>query len=162
MVKKPFLNNLYVIEYQQKEYIKVMKKLLLLVCFIFCNYSAAHANLAYDKGYWIEEISKTGVLNQNMIDKHTIENLNLTRVPANGAFHVADIIKKNKTIRNIQLDDSDFNDEGALAISQSLSANNTLQILRISNSKFSIPSREALRKAWSMNNVEGRQQEIEF
>ena len=209
-----------------------MKKLLLLLCVVFCNYSTAQAKLAHEKEYWIEEISKTGVLNHNMISKHfntspesfaeniyggsdsdmeswreitlviaeiiknneanlktlhiygfnhkkfntfyintilnaivdnrTIQSFSCTRVPANGAFHVADIIKKNKTIKSIQPEDSDFTDEGALVIAQSLGANNTLQKLAIENSKFSMSSRKALRKAWSMNKVEGRQQDIAF
>jgi hypothetical protein len=210
----------------------VMKKLLLLVCVIFCNYSTVYANLAHEKEYWIEEINKTGVLNQNMISKHfdvsaesykenifggsksdmeswrkttlviaeviknnettlkrldiysfnhtefnnfyintfldaiirnkTIKSFVCTRAPANGAFKVADIIKTNKTIKEIELDDAEFTDEGALVIAKSLSTNNTLQMLRILNSKFSMSSRGALRKAWSMNKVEGRQQQIEF
>lgn len=47
-----------------------MKELLLLVCVVFCNYSVALANLAHEKEYWVEEISKTGKLRQNMINKH--------------------------------------------------------------------------------------------
>lgn len=208
-----------------------MKKILLIICTIFC-YSIAHANLGYEREYWIEEISKTGTLNYNMIMKvfpvsiesfgenifggsesdmeswrkttlvvaeviennaaplksialygfnhqkfnnfytntlleaivhnKTIESLYFTRVPPNGAYHVADIIKTNKTIKRIDLGDSEFSDEGALVIAKSLSANNTLQELRLGNSKFSMSSRKELRGAWSVNQVEGRKQDIEF
>lgn len=208
-----------------------MKKLLFLVFVILCNYSA-HANLAYEKEYWIEEISKRGVLNHNMISRHfdvslesfaenifggsesdveswrkitliiaeviksnsarlksiilygfndqkfnnfyantileaviyskTIETLDITRVPDNAAFKVANIIKMNKIIKRLDLGESEFTDKGALVIAQSLSTNNTLQTLRMPYSKFSMSSRAALRKAWAMNKVEGRTQDIEF
>jgi hypothetical protein len=97
-----------------------------------------------------------------VVHNNTIKTLSCTRAPNNVAFKVADIIKTNKTIKKIELDDSDFNDEGALVIAKSLHTNHTLQELGFKNSKFSMSSRGELRKAWSMNKVEGREQQIEF
>jgi len=97
-----------------------------------------------------------------LMHNHTIENLYLHFLNASSALQIATILKTNKTIKRIGLDDAEFENDGAMAIAEALKQNNTLLKLSMSNSKFSMASRKAIKDAWSFNQVEGRDKEIQF
>lgn len=104
--------------------------------------------------------------NNTMLDainyNKTIEFFRCSRVSANGASKVANIIKNNKTIKSMEFEDSYFDDQGALAIAQALKVNTTVQSLEFTNSKFSMLARKAMQDAWAQNKVDGRREQISF
>ena len=75
---------------------------------------------------------------------------------------IAKILKTNKTIKRIGLDDADFDNNGALAIAEALKQNNTLLEFSMENNKFSMASRNAIKNAWSLNQVANRNKEMQF
>jgi hypothetical protein len=105
-------------------------------------------------------------LTNNILDaliyNHTIENLYLGKLIAPSSEQIAKILKTNKTIKRIGLDDADFDNDGAIAIAEALKQNNTLLEFSMENNKFSMASRNAIKKAWSSNQVANRVKEIQF
>jgi hypothetical protein len=105
-------------------------------------------------------------LTNNILDalmyNHTIENLFLSNLNAPSVLQIAKILKTNKTIKRIGLDNADFDDDGAIALAEALKQNNTLLEFNMGNSKFSMASRNAIKKAWSYNQVATRNKEMKF
>lgn len=97
-----------------------------------------------------------------LIYSKTIETLEVQSLDAKYAHIVAEIIKKNNSIKEMIFKYPQFTNQGAMEIAEALEKNDTLQVLRLRNSEFSMNSRRRIRDSWNKNAVEGKIKEIEF
>ena len=113
----------------------------------------------YDADY---RVFLTNSVLDALMYNHTIENLYLSNLNPPSVLQIAKILKTNKTIKRIGLDNADYDNDGAMAIAEALKQNNTLLEFSMENSKFSMASRKAIKNAWSYNQVVNRYKEIQF
>jgi hypothetical protein len=80
----------------------------------------------------------------------------------NTAYYLADCLEKNIGLKYCYFRESQFDDEGCLAIAQAIYKNTTLKSLNLTDCKASMKMRQVLREAVTKSRSEDNKLEISF